>query len=250
MRNGFLILIFVMSTHARAADAPATTEKWTSFRPYIPEKKEYNVEFGSMWEKNDQYWIGGLLGYHIGTCMFSHSETCQQYADFIGGVGGREGMTNGMAMSSLRWQFSNLSDNKVAHARIMLGVMNHRDEERDRSVFAYGIGYGWTTSIHERLDVKIEARVGGGDRLWGQTFVSFSFKLDKWVDYFAQKLESMGMAGRFLKGTAELTGKVIQGTVETTGKVLKGTVETTVDAISPKNEGPLTGPSTKKTTDK
>ena len=204
---------------------------WARFRPYIPENKEYNLEVGTMWEKNDQYWLGGLLGFHIGRCILSQSETCQQYADFIGGVGGREGITDGTFLSSVRWQFTDLHAKGAQLARIMVGVMNQRDNERDRTIFTYGIGYGWTTSVHKRLDLKIEGRIGYGDRVWGQIFVGFAIKLDRWVDYFAQRLEDMGVAGQFLKGTADITGKVIKGTVETTGKVLKSTVEKTVEAV-------------------
>lgn len=207
------------------------TKRWTKFYPYIPEKIEYNFELGSMWEASNLYWIGGSLGFHLGPCMFSPSQTCQQYADFIGGSGGHSGFTTGVLFSSLRWQFTDLSKSFVPHARILLGAMNHRDEERDRSEFAYGIGYGFTTAVHERLDLKFEFRVGGGDQLWSQSFVSFSLKFDKFVDYFAQKLEAMGVAGKLVKGTAEFTGNVIKGTVETSGKVIQGTLQTTSEVI-------------------
>jgi hypothetical protein len=205
--------------------------KWVKFYSYVPEKTEYNFELGSMWEVKNMYWLGGSMGFHIGKCMFSESQSCQQFADFTGGASGRSGFTNGLLMSSLRWQFTDLKDSFVPHARVLLGAINHRDEERDRTVFAYGIGYGITAAIHERLDLKLELRGGGGDRLWSQGFISFSLKFDRFVDYFAKKLESMGMAGRIVKGTAEITGKIIQGTVETTGKVIQGTMQTTSDVI-------------------
>ena len=211
-------------------------DKWSMFRPYVPEEKEYNFELGSMWEENNQYWMGGLLGFHIGRCIFSKSQSCQQYADLIGGVGGREGLTHGLALSSVRWQFANLDKVYSTHARIFAGAMNQRDEDRDRTIFTYGMGYGVTSSVHERLDLRLEGRVGYGDRVWGQTFVSFSFKMDSIVDYFAQKLEGMGTAGKILKGIADITGKVIRGTVETTGKVLKGTVEQTGKVVEKTGE--------------
>ena len=44
--------------------------------------------------------------------------------------------------------------------------------------------------------------------------VGFSFKLDQWVDYFAKKLDNMGVAGKLIKGAGDVTGQVIQGTVE------------------------------------
>ncbi|MCB0389768.1 MAG: hypothetical protein KDD58_00685 [Bdellovibrionales bacterium] len=211
--------------------AELKTQPWSNYYVYIPEKMEYNFELGSMWEANNLYWLGGSMGFHIGRCMFSKSQSCQQYADFIGGAGGRSGYTNGVLFSSVRWQFTDLSQRFVPHMRVILGTINHRDEERDRTVFAYGMGYGVTTSVHKRLDLKFEFRGGYGDKWWSQSFIGFSLKFDKFVDYFAEKLEKMGMAGRLVKGTAELTGKVIKGTVETTGKVIQKTMETTKDVI-------------------
>ncbi len=204
---------------------------WSKYYAYVPEKTEFNFELGSMAEANNLYWLGGSMGFHIGRCMFSQSQTCQQFADFIGGAGGRSGFTNGVLLSSLRWQFIDLKSKFVTHARVLAGAINHRDEERNRTVFAYGVGYGITTSIHERLDLKFEIRGGYGDKAWSQSFVSLSIKFDKFVTYFAKKLDRLGMAGRLVKGTAELTGKIIKGTVETTGKVLQGTIKTTTDVL-------------------
>ncbi|MCB9025944.1 MAG: hypothetical protein H6625_06475 [Bdellovibrionaceae bacterium] len=228
------LFLFLICLSVKAHDDPPVlkTQSWSKFYPYVPEKIEYNFELGSMWEANNMYWLGGNMGFHIGRCMFSDSQSCQQYADFIGGAGGRSGFTNGVLFSSLRWQFTDLSDKVVTHARLLLGAINYRDEERDRSVFAYGVGFGFTTAVHERLDLKFEIRAGNGDEWWSQSFISFSLKLDRFVDYFAKKLEKLGMAGRFVKGTAELTGKVIKTTVETSGKVIQGTVQTTTDVLS------------------
>ena len=207
------------------------SQPWSKHYIYVPEKMEYNFELGSMWEANNQYWLGGNMGFHIGRCMFSKSHSCQQYADFTAGAGGRSGYTNGVLFSSVRWQFTDLKKRLVPHIRVLMGAINHRDETRDRTVFAYGVGYGVTTSVHKRLDLKFEVRGGYGDKWWSQSFVSFSLKFDQFVDYFAKKLEDMGMAGRLVKDTAKFTGKVIKGTVETTGKVIQKTMETTKDVI-------------------
>ena len=219
-------------------------DRWARFYPYVPERREYNIEIGSMYEERNQYWLGASMGFHIGRCIFSRSQSCQQFTDLIGGVGGRDGMTNGTFLSSVRWQFTDLSDNYATHARIFIGGINHNDDFRDGVEFTYGMGFGITTSVHDRLDLRLETRLGQADRPWGQTFLALSLKFDRWVDYFAEKLESMGVAGKLIKGTAEVTGNVIQGTIETTGKVLKGTVETTVDAVD------ATGSALKKGRDK
>lgn len=248
----FFIFFFILNGAVAEVSSTSTTQQkaikkmekvaqlksqpWSKFYAYVPEKVEYNFELGTMWEASNLYWLGGNMGFHLGRCMFSQSQTCQQFADFMGGVGGRSGHTNGVVFSSLRWQFTDLSDKFVTHARVLLGAINHRDEQRDRTVFAYGVGYGVTAAIHERLDLKFELRAGHGDQWWSQSFVSFSLKFDRFVDYFAKKLEQMGIAGRLVKGTAEFTGKVIRGTVETSGKVIQGTMQTTSDVLSEGSE--------------
>lgn len=195
----------------------------------IPEKQQYEFELGSMWENQSLYWLGASGGFHIGRCMFSLSQSCQQYADIIFGAGGRDGLTTGNLYSALRWQFVDLQRKFVPSVRLLLGVMNIRDEERNKSVFSYGVGYGITTALHERLDLKLEFRAGYAERAWGQILIGFSIKFDKWVNYFAQKLEAMGVAGKVISGAAHFTGETIKKTVETTGKVIQGTVQTTKD---------------------
>ncbi len=232
-----LFIFIALSTQASwSQTSQVNTElpklrSFTKTFSYIPEKQQYELELGSMWEKSNLYWLGGNVGFHIGRCMFSQSQTCQQYADVIFGAGGRDGLTNGVLLPSLRWQFIDVKDRFVPHARLMVGVMNISDKDRDKSTFSYGIGYGWTTAVHERLDLKFEIRAGYADQLWSQSFLSFSFKFDKWVDYFAKKLEGLGIAGKVIKGAAGITGRIIKGTVETTGKVIQGTVGATGKVI-------------------
>ena len=50
-------------------------------------------------------------------------------------------------------------------------------------------------------------RIGGGDHLFAQTMLSLSFKIDDWVDGFADQLKSIGV------GAVKTTGSVIKSTL-------------------------------------
>ena len=161
------------------------------------------------------YWMGGYIGFHLGHCALSKSQSCQHYFDVIGGVGGRDGLTTGLLLSGLRWQFVSFPKPFSPSIRLLAGVMNIRDDDRDKEVFAYGLSYGLTTAIHERIDLKFEVRTGYADAFWAQSFVSASLKLDKWVDYFAQRLKQLG------KSTVKTSGQIIEGTIEAPGRMIR-----------------------------
>lgn len=188
--------------------------EWTRYRPFVPEKQEYSFELGSMWEKNSAYWLGASYGRHLGRCVFSETQTCQQYIDVIGGVGGRDGLTTGLVLGSVRWQFVNFPSYASPLARVFVGYMNIRDDLRNYNALSYGVGYGWTVSVHESVDLKIEGRVGGGDHIWSQAFLAVNLKMEQWLNYFAGQLKDLGV------GTAVMTGKAIRGTLRTSGEVM------------------------------
>ena len=87
------------------AKSKVSGRRWTQFKPFVPSSRDYSLETGIMWEENNLYWLGGQVGWHLGRCVLSKSQTCQQYFDVLAGVGGRDGLTNGMLAGSFRWQF-------------------------------------------------------------------------------------------------------------------------------------------------
>ncbi len=206
--SGFFILVFASSCFAQTPSPggevtviPGERRQWTAFRAYMPEKTDYALELGSMWETENLYWIGGQIGFHVGHCLFSKSETCQQYVDAIAGAGGRDGQTNGMFMAALRWQFIDFPKPFSPSIRVLAGLVDLRDQTRDYEKFAYGIGYGWTASVHERLDLSLEIRVGGADeKFWSQAFLGIHIKAEKWLTHFKEKMQKLGGdAARILK---------------------------------------------------
>ena len=228
MRYGLtLVFLFLtVSTSSVAWPQPSNGEKpviqlddsfksWSYFRNYVPVKRDYGMEIGGMWEQTNLYWVGANTGFHIGRCMYSESQTCQQYFDVIGGVGGREGLTVGLALASLRWQFISFPNRYSPFARVFTGVASIRDNERDRGELAYGVGYGIAASVHKNVDLKWEIRVGHAHQTYSQTFVSVNLKIDDILVYFANQIERVG------KGTIDVTGKVIKKTIKAPGEVLK-----------------------------
>jgi hypothetical protein len=174
---------------------PRGNEKsWTNFLPYSPEKNEYGAEIGGMWEERNFYYLGGSFGKHIGRCFMWTDSSCQQYVDFIGGAASREAYTIGVAMVGLRWQFISFPKPFSPSFRLLGGVFNFRDDHRDRSVGSFGLGVGFTATINPKLDIKWENRVGYADQFWGQSVVSFSLKIDHWVDDFSDKMKTISGA--------------------------------------------------------
>lgn len=197
---------------------PQERREWTAYRAYVPEKIDYAFELGSMWEDKNLYWVAGQIGFHAGRCMFSQSQTCQQYVDALAGAGGRDGQTNGMFLGALRWQFISFPEPFSPSIRLFAGVVRIRDDVRDADHFAYGIGYGWTASVHERVDLSLEARIGGADQMWSQVFIGVHLKADRWLAYFAEKMKEFG------GDAAKMTGSAIRGTLRTGGEVMNTVV--------------------------
>jgi len=161
------------------------------FRTFVPEKKEYTFELGGMWEEQNLYWMGVGMGLHIGRCFLSESQSCQQYWDVLAGAGGRDGQTNGLLLTGPRWQFVNFPSAISPYVKLLIGVMDVRDDERDFDRAAGIMGFGWTVSVHENLDLRFEGRVGWSDAVLSQMFIGLNFKMEKWVDYFADKIKRL-----------------------------------------------------------
>ncbi len=181
-------LAFAMSSevpgHRRTerVEAISSGDGWVNHRPFVPEKLDYYFELGAMWEERNMYWMGAGFGRHLGHCVFSPSETCQQYWDIFGGVGGRDGLTSLLFLTGPRWQFVSFPKHFSPAFRAFVGAMNIRDDLRDKEVFAYGVGYGWTLAVHNRVNMRLEGRVGHADEVWYQSMVAVHIKVDQWGD--------------------------------------------------------------------
>ena len=145
------------------------------FFPYMPRQREYAIELGSMWEEQTMYWAGVKAGWHVGNCVFTETQTCQQYWDLVGGVGGRDGYTLGLILTGPRWQFVSYPSIYSPSLSLFVGALNISDEDRDEQKFAYGIGYGWTMAVHgdsveykgTGLALEFEHRPQGKSFVWG-----------------------------------------------------------------------------------
>lgn len=213
---GAVAVVVVLNGHAAdltsepasASTADSGKPKWTYFHPYAPYKREYNAEVGGMWEAENLYWLGLTYGHHLGQCRFFFRQSCEQYFDVTGGFGSREAYTDGLVLAGVRWQYVSFPQPYSPSFKIFTGVMNIRDDQRDRQVGVYGFGVAFTASLHEKLDIKWENRIGGGDQFWTQSLISISLKIDRWVDRFADNIKRLGSA------TVETTGTVIKSTIQ------------------------------------
>lgn len=211
MRIVSLILLLTLANFADAAmvDAPSAPptvideqppvqkEKidylLSEEEPYTPRDTEYSVEIGSMAEQRSLYWLAANVGQHVGRCLLTSSQTCQQYVDGIIGVGGRDAETYGLFLGSLRWQFVNFPRSWSPLIRVFGGSMRaHRSEEEDWRL-AYGVGLGVITFLHDKVDLRLEARSGYTERPFSQLMIAIHFKADRLVVYFAEKLEELGI---------------------------------------------------------
>lgn len=195
------------------------SDRWVAHKPFVPETFDYYFELGAMWEERNMYWMGAGFGRHIGHCVFSESETCQQYWDVFGGVSGRDGLTSLLFLMGPRWQFVSFPKHYSPALRAFAGVMNIRDDLRDKEVFAYGVGYGWTMAVHDRVNMRLEGRVGHADEIWYQSVVSVHIKMDRWVDYFGAQLKKIGI------DAVETTGGVLRKTGDAISDVFGGQKE-------------------------
>jgi hypothetical protein len=210
------ILLQISQAHAQTENKENLENKtdsksvsqWAKYYPYAPDKKEFQLELGGMWEDKNQYWMAGTIGTYQGQCFFNRVDSCQQFIDVTGGAGSRDSLTNGLLFLSYRTQFLTFPKPFSPSFRILVGAMNIRDDERDLLKPTYGLGAGWTATLHPKLDVKFEVRAGYADQFWSQTFLSFSFKIDRTIDDFSNRIQEFG------DSAIKSTGKVIQTTIE------------------------------------
>lgn len=201
---------------ARASE----NEPWSHYHPFVPESKEYQFEIGNMWENESLYWMGFTYGQHLGRCINSESTKCQQYLDYHLGWGRRESITNSIGALSLRWQYVKFPEPFSPSFRVLAGGQKLADGSRDHYHFIYGLGLGFTASLHKNFDMKIEARIGDGSEPWTQVMLSFNLKIDHWVQDFKDKVQKLG------EDTWDVSGKIIKGSVEAPSNVIDWLKET------------------------
>lgn len=161
-------------------------------RPYVPQIRDYGLEMGSAYEDHSMYALGLNVGFHLGRCLATESETCQQFADAIVDLVGREDRLNWLGLASLRWQFVNFPSPWGPFFRLFAGnrlsMVPHHD---DYSTFTYGTGAGVARYLHPRVDMRFEIRAIQSEQLYSEVLISFQFKIDEWIKYFDEKLEGV-----------------------------------------------------------
>ena len=148
-----------------------------------------------MAERRSLYWVAANVGQHVGRCILTSSQTCQQYIDGIAGVGGRDAETFGLFLGSLRWQFVNFPRSWSPLIRLAAGPMRFQTADEDGWSFVYGIGVGAIAFLHDKVDLRIESRIlQSQDHTMAQAMLSIHFKADRLIIYFAEKLEEIGIS--------------------------------------------------------
>jgi hypothetical protein len=178
--------------------------------------------------REDLIWGGGLIGVHTGRCLFVETDTCQQYLDGIVGIATRESETQTHLWASLRWQYVNVPDRHSTFWRLFGGAASLQKAETRGWKPVGGAGFGVITYLHDKVDLRLEARGLASDRLYGQALIGVHIKADRLLTVFARKLRDLGY------GTFETA-------VEATGTAIKATGEVVEGVASPfKDEKPQT----------
>lgn len=211
----FLSVLIFFQVQVFAADENAAS-KYDSFEkktsrfidesPYIPKKREYSLDLGTLWEEQTYLWLGGHVGFHLGGCYLLEEKDCQFYVDAMTGIGVHNNDSASWAMGGLRWQFINYPSPWSYSVRLMAGLAHSSVQSVIRNEFMYGAGFSVTRYLHERLDARVEFRIGRTHRLFTQINFGFQVKVDEWVGYFAKKLKDLG------EGTLKATGNILKAT--------------------------------------
>ncbi len=205
-RVKFIVIFIILLISVANAQSGISNAKYYYYEvPYVPQERDYGLEFGSMMMESGMYWLGANLGFHSGTCIFGDNPNCQQYYDLGFGAGGRDGETEYIGSLSARFQWVRFPSSWSPFARVFVGVLNTIYPPVAKHFFTGGIGGGITHRLHENLDLRMELRVGQADQTYLQGMIGLQLKIDKVIAAFAGKIKDLG------EGTVEGTKNLIQG---------------------------------------
>ena len=221
--NAIFLSVFgpIAAVASDSSAAPVTPPKTLLEEgyPFVPYETDYALELGVFEAKDPNVWAGALIGRNLGRCIFTESETCQQYLDLIGGAAVREGETYGMVLISPRWQYVNFPDRASPFWRVFAGVSPvNRPGERSMKAMG-GVGIGVTTYLHQYVDLRFELRAGEIDQAFMLGLISAHIKTDRLLEYFAVKLKELGIGT--VKTAIEATGTALKATGEGVGGVIE-----------------------------
>lgn len=215
------ILVFAVPVVWAAEPPPRSPETLLGpAPPYVPRATDYSIESGLMTNRDDLFWVSGILGKHLGRCILTESETCQQYIDFHIGTGVREAETQGHFLTSVRWQYVNFPSRHSPYFRLLGGVASVQRPEFRGWRGVGGAGLGIVTYLHEKVDVRLEVRDITLDRSYLQVLIGFNFKVDRLLETFALKLRDFGVGT--VETAIKATGTVIKATGEGVGGIVEG----------------------------
>lgn len=214
-----VLIFFRLGSSAMAAE-PSTL--LGDGPPYVPRKTDYSLELGLMSARDDLFWAGAMMGAHLGPCVFSASETCQQFVDGIIGVAVREGETQGHFWLSPRWQYVNFPARFSPFWRVFGGIANIARPENRGMHGVFGGGAGVTTYLHDKVDLHAEARWVATDRVFYQVLLGINVKADRLLEYFAVKLKELGVGT--VRTAIDATGTAIEATGEGLGGLMRGVI--------------------------
>lgn len=214
-------LVNLAKEKQQEADKAREAVRYVDREPYVPQLYDYGAELGATSGELSYYTLGAAIGFHTGTCIFSNSQSCQQYADIIFDATGRDSHTHYLGLGSLRWQWVNFPSSWSMLTRVLIGANNQIVPTGVKQYFVYGGGIGITTYLHPKADLRFEYRAYHADQLYHQVTFSVLLKMERWIEFFAEKLKDIGV------GTAEVTGTVIKSTADVVGDTATGAAELT-----------------------
>ena len=186
--------------------------------PFVPQKTDYALEMGVWQARDPSLWVGGLIGTHVGKCLFTESQTCQQFVDAIGAAAVREGETYGLFLVSPRWQYVNFPNRTSPFFRVFGGAAAVNVAAERSWKPTGGVGLGVTTYFHKNVDLRAEARVGHVDQGFVLGLLSAHVKTDRLLEYFARKLKDLGVGT--VRTAIEAGGAVLDATGEGVGSAI------------------------------